>query len=359
MNSYQSWHLACLSLITSLLLSACAAQLPSSTASPEATGVKLNNDDTPRDGNFLQHPDYPAFAAKLAAQGYPHEQTAAMLTEAKFLPSVVSRMDKPAEGLTWAKYRSLFIKPERIAEAQSFMQAHAATLARAERDFGVPATVIAAILSVETRFGRYLGKDRVLDALATLAFGYPRRAEFFNTQLEVFLLQAERNQLNPKVVKGSYAGAMGLPQFIPSSYRDFAIDYDGDGYRDLWNSPADAIGSIGNYLQRHNWLRHAPIAVQKTPLNAAQAASWSKLSSRYGKPEYDQAELRRLDLPTAANFNRAALIELDGEKGSEFWLTSQNFYAITRYNHSRLYAMAVYQLSVAFAEAESGHKASQ
>ncbi len=265
---------------------------------------------------------------------------------------ILQSISKPAEKtLQWHQYRPIFLTPERISEGVAFWQQHAPLLQQAERQFGVPAEIIVAIIGVETRFGKRLGQYRIAESLATLAFAYPPRAAFFRSQLKEFLLMGREEGFNPLELYGSYAGAMGQPQFIPGSYRSFAIDFDGDGRRDLWNSPADVIGSVANYLARHQWRRGETIAVPAT-VNAA-ADSVAALVKQGYKPHLPLNELASHGLQPTSPLTalprptHAALLALQQSSGAEYWLVFNNFYAITRYNHSELYAMAVYQLAEA------------
>ena len=226
----------------------------------------------------------------------------------------------------------------------TFWNRHAQLLERAEREFGVPPEIIVAILGVETRYGRYTGKHRVIDALSTLAFEYPPRSRFFTSELEQYLLMTREEQIDPLSLKGSYAGAMGIPQFISSSYRNYAIDFDGDGHRNLWNSPADAIGSVANYFKRHGWKPGEPVTFQ----TLVSGNGYEALVAKGIKPKVplDEFSAFGVKVPEGLDLSQAAaLIELETEGIPEFWIGLHNFYVITRYNHSPLYAMAVYQLS--------------
>jgi membrane-bound lytic murein transglycosylase B len=276
--------------------------------------------------------------------GLGRERLAAILGEARFLPNVIEAMTRPAEGLPWHRYRRIFLTPARIDAGVAFRRHHAADLARAEARFGVPAAVIVAIIGVETMYGERAGNIRVLDALATLGFRFQRRAEFFQRELEEFLLLVDQEGLDHRRILGSYAGAMGIPQFIPSSYRHYAIDFDGDGVRDLLGSPADAIGSVGNYLQRHGWQTGGIVAA---PARVDSGRAGALLESGY-KPHVSVSDLGGVGVSYEARLDpsvSAALIALDGKDGEEYWVVLNNFYVITRYNRSKLYAMAVHQLA--------------
>jgi membrane-bound lytic murein transglycosylase B len=209
----------------------------------------------------------------------------------------------------------------------------------------VPAEIIIAIIGVETRYGQHAGRYRVIDSLSTLAFDYPPRSKFFRSELKQYLLMTRDENVDPLSLYGSYAGAMGQPQFISSSYRRYAIDFDGDGKRDIWQNSADAIGSVANYLSIHGWQRGQPVTAQLT-----DKPGDASLLNRSLEPYVKVAELTKegLKLPLALPDNEdVTLMSLEGAKGDEYWLGMNNFYVITRYNHSALYAMAVYQLSQA------------
>jgi membrane-bound lytic murein transglycosylase B len=258
-------------------------------------------------------------------------------------PEIIDAMNRPYEAKPWYQYRPLFVTRARIEEGAQFMQQNYRVLQQAQKKYGVPAEIISAIIGVETRYGRHRGGYRVIDALATLGFDYPRRSRFFLSELEQFLLLSREEGFDPLAVNGSYAGAMGKPQFIASSYRRYAVDFDGDGVRDLIDNSADAIGSVANYLARHGWQRGQPVAV---PVSAAvdAPAEMGKLI----KPVTSIATWRKRGYTpkdSIAGPLDAELIVLQNADSPEYWLGLRNFYAITRYNHSELYAMAVYQLS--------------
>jgi len=288
------------------------------------------------------------FAREAAdAHGLDAQQVAEVLRGARILPNVLAAMKRPAEAKPWRDYRPIFLTERRIAEGAVFWDAHAPVLEAAAERFGVPERVIVAIIGVETFYGTRAGSIRVLDSLATLSFRFPRRATFFRRELGHYLALAREEGLDVSTVQGSYAGAMGIPQFIPSSYREYSVDFDGDGRRDLIASLDDALGSVASYLARHGWVRGAPIASPATV-----AGDVSALVERGIKPHSALDALAREGVAPAgpvAGAGRAALIRLQAPDGDEFWLGFDNFYAITRYNHSELYAMAVFQLAEAIA----------
>ena len=272
------------------------------------------------------------------------ERARELLREAVVLPRVLDIITRPAEAKPWRDYRSIFLRADRAEKGVSFWRQHRAVLERAEEEFGVPAAIVVAIIGVETFYGSRSGSLRVLDSLATLAFRYPRRSPFFTSELEHFLLLVQEEGLDPLRVKGSYAGAMGIPQFISSSYRNYAVDFDGDSRRDLIASTGDAIGSVASYLERHGWRRDEPVAFRATVRPDAR-----RLLVEAGmKPHRALEDLAGVAIQGEWNAHSdrpGALIELEGAQGLEHWVVLDNFYAITRYNHSKLYAMAVYQLA--------------
>jgi membrane-bound lytic murein transglycosylase B len=264
---------------------------------------------------------------------------------------VLDAIAKPAEReLTWKEYRPIFLTEPRIAAGVEFWGEFAEPLARAGDMYGVSPEIIVAIIGVETRFGQYTGKHPVLDSLITLSFDGERRQAFFKSELEEFLLLVRDEQADPFSIKGSYAGAMGWPQFISSSYRHYAVDFDGDGRRDLWNNPVDAIGSVAHYFKAHGW-RSGEDVIVPARLDG-QARGLSDLAVERGrkglKPVMSLETFAEKGVYSAnevAADQKAVLIKLQGDNGDEYWLGLQNFYVITRYNQSAMYALAVYQLS--------------
>lgn len=258
--------------------------------------------------------------------------------------AVLEAIARPAEALPWHKYRPIFLTEERIEAGAAFMADNAALLERARAEYGVPPAVITAILGVETFYGRHEGTHPVLETLATLAFAYPPRADFFRSELEHFLMLAREETIDPTAVKGSYAGAMGMPQFIASSYRSYAVDFDGDGQRQLWASKADVVGSVAAYLARHGWERGAPVAERVDP----ERPGYRRLVQRGMKPRVTPNDLEAAGLsvePSLDPDERVSVFEFAGAEGPEVWVGRRNFYVITRYNHSPLYALAVHQLA--------------
>jgi membrane-bound lytic murein transglycosylase B len=290
--------------------------------------------------DYSQRSDVQPFIARMTQQyGFNHAQVVHLLHQAKPQPDVLKHMQKPHEHMPWYAYRKSFLTSQRIQDGVTFWQAHEADLSRAQSSFGVPAEIIVAILGVETHYGHVQGSYRTLDALATLAFDYPPRAAFFQQELgEFFLLTRELN-LDPLNVYGSYAGALGAPQFMPSSYRHYAIDFDNDQRSDLFANSADVIGSVAYYFKAHGWQANQPITVAAKIIRP----QYVKLGSNLSIEAWEQLGVKlTTQLPADVS---AKLLILEGETKPEYWLTLPNFAVIMRYNTSPLYAMAVYQLS--------------
>jgi len=262
----------------------------------------------------------------------------------KYSDRVLQAMSRPAEGLAWYKYRNIFLKKSRIDKGVTFWITYKEALNRAEHVYGGPAQIIIAIVGVETQYGQHKGKDRVMDSLATLAFHYPKRAKFFRSELEQFLLLTREQKVEPLSLKGSYAGAMGIPQFISSSYRNFAVDFDKDNKKDLWQKPVDAIGSVANYFNQHGWEAGESVTYPvRVTGDKADAAIDKDL-----KPNIKAGDLSEYDIISEQNIPEDTLLKVmkfEQKDRNDYWIGLNNFYVITRYNHSTLYAMAVYQLS--------------
>ncbi|WP_260292117.1 lytic murein transglycosylase B [Sedimenticola hydrogenitrophicus] len=284
-----------------------------------------------------------------AEKGYPLDTLRQLLQGASRSQLVIDSLDRPAETIhTWKSYRPIFLQPSRIEAGVAYWEKHRAALERAEAVYGVPPEIIVAIIGVETFYGKRPGSIPILDALYTQAYHYPRRYEFGRTQLKAFLQILMEEQMEPAMALGSYAGAMGTPQFIPTSYLSYAVDFDGDGKRDIWGNDADVIGSVANYFSRHNWRPGEAVALPARRLEPGQSF-YIEPAQRAAAPNTPLLELAAsgiVDTPAAAADDaKATVIHFQGAEGSEFWLGLNNFYVITRYNHSNLYAMAVYQLS--------------
>ncbi|WP_455207138.1 lytic murein transglycosylase B [Kaarinaea lacus] len=257
---------------------------------------------------------------------------------------IIDAITRPAEAKPWYEYRPIFLTDERIREGVKFWRKNAKHLQRAYEVYGVAPEMIVAIIGVETKYGKYKGKYPVMNALTTLAFDYPKRGKFFERELEEFLLLAREEKADPMSIKGSYAGAMGKPQFISSSYRRYAVDFDGDGKRDILNSTVDAIGSVANYFAEHQWYKDEPVV---TPAKV-DGEDYKVIVEKGIKPYLELEELLKNGISIEEKKSPSlltSLIQLELEKGHEYWVAFNNFYVITRYNHSELYAMAAYQLS--------------
>ena len=282
--------------------------------------------------------------------GFDTDFVSEVIGNAETKQSIIDAMSRPAEKVKpWYEYRDIFITDQRINEGVDFWNLREETLQQASERTGVPMRMIAGIIGVETYYGRITGNYRVIDALSTLAFDYPPRAKFFRNELKEYFLLTREEQLPIEDVEGSYAGAMGPPQFIPSSYRAYAVDGDGDGRRDLLTNWDDILNSVGNYFKAHRWLNGEEVAMQAT-LPAGHPPLKSKNERKANKT---LGELRGMgllfesDLPDSTPAN---LIVLEGRAGPEYWIGLHNFYVITRYNHSVMYGLAAYQLGEALAE---------
>ncbi|SMG62166.1 murein hydrolase B [methanotrophic bacterial endosymbiont of Bathymodiolus sp.] len=273
-------------------------------------------------------------------------ELAVLFDSVELQPKIIAAMTRPAEGMPWYKYRNIFIHDSRIQGGVKFWQDNQQSLAAMQQLYGVPEEIIVAIIGVETLYGERTGGHRVIDALATLGFDYPKRSKFFLSELESFLILCREEKMNPLEPVGSYAGAMGMPQFMPSSYRNFAADYEGDGKRDIWTNPADAIASVANYFAKHHWQAGKEIAFPVT----ATGEQYKQALSKGLKPDIKAVQLRALQVQLPAQIADDELLKLlsfEQEKGNDLWVGLENFYVITRYNHSPLYALAVLQLSQA------------
>ncbi|MFT6915689.1 MAG: membrane-bound lytic murein transglycosylase B [Motiliproteus sp.] len=301
-------------------------------------------------GGYGDHPGASLFIEKMVEQGEDRDFVSGLVLDARPQQSILDAISRPAEKrLDWGGYSRIFLGQSRIDQGVEFWDTHEDALLRASAYYGVAPEVIVAIIGVETRYGRQAGSYRVIDALATLAFDYPPRSAFFTTQLGEFIQLVQEQNLDPGTIKGSYAGAMGYGQFIPSSYRHYAVDFDQDGRADILSNPVDAIGSVANYFNKHGWRTAEPVALPASLDRTVDA----DLLSRSLKPVETLAHWRNLGIkvdPTVANEAVATALQLSSAEGDEYWLGLHNFYVITRYNHSSLYAMAVYQLSQAISE---------
>jgi len=297
-------------------------------------------------GDYQGRDDVAAFVARVAASSdYSEQKLAELFGEVEKQEHLFAKLDRPAEKeLEWYQYRRIFIKEKRISRGVEFWRKHHELLAQVTEKTGVPEEIIVAIIGVESFYGIYKGKDPVFDSLVTLAFDYPRRAKFFMSELEQFLLLTGEQGFDTRALRGSYAGAMGMPQFISSSYRSYAIDFDGDGQINLFDSIPDITGSVANYFVRHGWQRGGRVA---RPLIAIEDNSIDQLEVGV-KPIHSWAAMQQNGLTSKFDIDddtQLALVALQQASHPEYWAGFKNFYVITRYNHSELYAMAVYQLA--------------
>jgi membrane-bound lytic murein transglycosylase B len=283
-------------------------------------------------------------AAMVEKHDYDRDVLVAALKEAKSQEAILTAISKPAEKtLTWHEYRNIFLTPERINAGAAFWREHKNDLRRISEETGVSCEILVGIIGVETYFGRITGKHRVLDALATLAFDHPPRAKFFMRELEEFLLLVREEGMEATTATGSYAGAMGAPQFMPSSFRAYAVDSNDDGKRDIWGDWQDVIGSVANYFVAHGWAPGTPIVTQ-----ASLGADWSGAPpANTLTPTETVDSLSRQGVMFAASLpgdHKSQLLTLGGPDGDEHWVGFHNFFVITRYNRSVMYALAVHQL---------------
>lgn len=299
------------------------------------------------DAAFLARPDVQRYIDEQVATGqFNRPELEAVFANVELKPNIIRILDKPSTSRPWYQFRATTVNDKLIVDGAAFWQDNADALARAEREYGVAPEVIVAILGVETHYGRNTGSFRLVDSLSTIGFDYPRRAEYFRGELTQFLLLAKEEGKDPLTLKGSYAGAMGLPQFMPSSYRKWAVDFDGSGHRDIWSNPHDAIGSVAHYFQLHGWKRGDDIVA---PASVAPEAQVDKLLADKFNLHYTVGDLRKMGVapqtPLADNVP-AVLFSLETAPGvTEYWLGLNNFYAITRYNRSTLYAKAVQEIA--------------
>ena len=296
--------------------------------------------------DYSTHPEAKTFIDDMVKRhGFDRAEITSWLGKAEKKQAILDAISKPAEqAKPWRDYRTIFLTPVRIENGVKFWKENQATLARAESTYGVPAEIIVAILGVETGYGKFTGGYFVLDALSTLAFDYPPRAPFFRQELENYFLLVREQHHSPMEFKGSYAGAMGYGQFMPSSYRKWAVDFDGDSFTDIWKNPVDAIGSVGNYFKEHGWKTGQPVVVAAHTDDPSQVEQLNAVKV----PDVSVDKWRERGInPTSwlPPTTLAIAIQFDGANGLEYWLGLHNFYVITRYNRSPMYAMAVYQLS--------------
>lgn len=343
-----------------VLLAACSSK-PKPTETETTTGtpsggflLEPQHNVMQMGGDFANNPNAQQFIDRMVNKhGFDRQQLQEILSQAKRLDSVLRLMDnqapttsvKPPSGPNgaWLRYRKKFITPDNVQNGVVFWNQYEDALNRAWQVYGVPPEIIVGIIGVETRWGRVMGKTRILDALATLSFNYPRRAEYFSGELETFLLMARDEQDDPLNLKGSFAGAMGYGQFMPSSYKQYAVDFSGDGHINLWD-PVDAIGSVANYFKAHGWVKGDQVAVMA---NGQAPGLPNGFKTKYSISQLAAAGL--MPQQPLGNHQQASLLRLDVGTGYQYWYGLPNFYTITRYNHSTHYAMAVWQLGQAVA----------
>ena len=323
-----------------------AAALLAPSAVAEAATESAAESATEPESGYLARAEVAEYLDELAARhGFARDWLADVIGAAARRDSIIRAISRPAEkAKPWHEYRAIFVTDERIGAGADFWRQHAEAIAKAADQYGVAGEVIVAIIGVETYYGRYLGSYRVIDALATLAFDYPPRARFFRGELTEFLLLAREEGRDPLAPMGSYAGAMGYGQFIPSSYRAYAVDFDGDGQRDIWTNKVDAIGSVANYFARHGWRGDGPavVPVELGDLAAGELAN-AGLDLNHSVGEWRERGVRGIDALSADA--QAALYRMQAIDGDEYWLGLHDFYVVTRYNRSAMYALAVLQLA--------------
>ena len=296
--------------------------------------------------NFVEREEVRAYLDELSGSyGFSRNNLEKILSDHKPNKRIIDLISRPSEKrLQWHEYRKILVDEARIKLGVEFWNENIGALSEAEQVYSVAPEIIVAIIGVETRYGKIMGSYPVVEALSTLAFDYPPRAKFFRKELTEFFILTRDQKLDPASLTGSYAGAMGYGQFIPSSYRAYAVDFDGDNFKDIWNNKADAIGSVANYFSRHGWQGDGPVIVRayKTSPNLDVTANESL------EPKFLAGDLRKKGIRNnLADNTKVALFEMEGEKGQEYWLGLSDFYVITRYNRSSMYALAVFQLSQA------------
>lgn len=290
--------------------------------------------------------DVGAFIEKMSTQhGFYAPNLVAIFNEAEIRPDIIKLMNRPKESSPWYKYRDFFIQQQRIDGGVAFWNQNAQALAEAQNKFGVPANIIVAIIGVETNYGKNVGKYRAFDALCTLAFNYPKRKDYFRHELEQFLLLTREQGTSPLAIPGSYAGAIGMPQFMPSSCRKYAVNTTNGEHPDLIKNPNDAINSVANYFKNHGWQANQPTVISVT----VTGDKYKKyLAAKKINPKYTIAQLEKEGVQTNATLpkdTKASLIQLQGSKNNIYWLGFNNLYVITKYNGSVNYAMAVNELA--------------
>lgn len=297
-------------------------------------------------GSFTQRADVQSFINLMVKKHqFKRDTLVDLFDQVKFRPIVIRHVNQPLEANPWTTYQRLFVNEWRIKHGVKFWNKHAAQLKKAEEIYGVPASIIVATLGVETKYGERTGDHRVIDALTSLGFSDTPRAPFFRKELEQFLMLTREQHLNPLKVTGSYAGAIGMPQFMPSSYRYYAASFDNSDSIDLMNNTSHVIASIANYYSKHGWKKNEPVAVPAT-VNTSKFSSMPKVKNVKNGVSVKSLEKYGVTPKTPVNQQmKAKVIELVSHSNTEYWIGFHNFDVIKRYNPNDLYAMAVYQLS--------------
>lgn len=361
-SNYPKLSVCMSALLLAFTATACATAKKGETqnARKPANSIKkaaLNLEDLGEFANFTQWKEVADFIDQMVAKhGFDRAELESTFKKVRYVETTIQLIKPapPGRPKNWAAYRARFVEPVRINAGVAFWNTYADALARAEEQYGVPAEIIVGIIGVETIYGRNTGNFRVLDAVTTLAFDYPNtptraaRMEFFRGEIENTLLFARENGIDPFTLLGSYAGAIGWPQFMPSSIRKFAIDFDGDGKINLSNSPVDAIGSVAHFLVQHGWKRGEPIVFPAAVSTFDGGANWDAFIGKGLEAKYKLEELKaagvspRTETPADMMFG---LVDLqNGQDPTEYWLGTENFFAITKYNRSYFYAMSVVDL---------------
>jgi membrane-bound lytic murein transglycosylase B len=344
-------HIFALAVISTAGLSAGCSHLLKPVQARPASAVTAQKAETPPpQAAYTARPEVQQFIARLVQQdGFDKAWLEKNLAAAQPHDSILTAIAQPYEAKPWYQYKPLFVTSARINAGVAFWDTHSALLAKAQQQYGVPASIIVAILGVESFYGRQKGGYPVLDALVTLSFDYPPRAAFFQAELEQYLLMCREHGFDPPSLMGSYAGAMGAPQFMPDSYRQYAVTFDGQGSPDIWNNWADIIGSVANYFHSHGWQPDALVAVP-----AALPATLAKIPATLTPTSV--GDLRSGGVVVSqglADDTSALLVPLQLADGTEYWLGLHNFRVILQYNRSPLYAMAVYDLATRITEARA------
>lgn len=312
------------------------------------TLITLSVSAATKNNSFAARPDVQKFIAMMVKNyGFNQKYLVNLFNQVQIQPVIIAGMSTTKEQLPWYKYRDIFITQERVNQGVAFWKKHQKTLTAVSQRDGVDPSVIVAILGVETYYGKNQGTYRVIDSLSTLAFDYPPRAKFFREELKEYLLLTRENNINPLQLKGSYAGAMGQPQFMPSSYRQYAVNFSNNGQKDLANNPDDVIASVSNYFKQHGWQANQPVAM----LAQVKGSAYKVIPSNQLKPSTSLQKLQQYGILPAQQIplaTKASFLVLNMPNDTQqYWLGFNNFYVITRYNPRINYAMAVYQLSQA------------